>query len=384
MNFCINSKIDEISIYDVKDLDVEKLFLGFFLAAYEIRKYKKEKGEEIRIYTNVEKNIIEKVEKIRDAVFLARDLGNEPANILNPVTFAERVIEIFSNYKNVIVEVLNERDLEREKLNAILAIGNSSVNKPRLIVIKYLPKKDEKPIVLIGKGVCFDAGGLDIKPAEYMIDMKSDKSGAANVVAIIKLLADFNVQKNVIGILPLIENVISERATKPSDIIKIGDKTVEIVSTDAEGRLIIADAIEYSKRFNPSLYIILATLTGAQIVALGYKIAALYTNDKEIRKKIMKISREEKEFVWPMPLPKFYKKLIKGDLTDLKNLPSINSKEAGSIIGALFIREFIGNNKFVYLDIAGPAIYPKDELWIKKGASGFGVRLIANLIQSLS
>ncbi len=303
---------------------------------------------------------------------------------MNPVTFAERVVEIFSNYKNVIVEVLNERDLEREKLNAILAIGNSSVNKPRLIVIKYLPKKDEKPIVLIGKGVCFDAGGLDIKPAEYMIDMKSDKSGAANVVAIIKLLADFNVQKNVIGILPLVENVISERATKPSDIIKIGDKTVEIVSTDAEGRLIIADAIEYSKRFNPSLYIILATLTGAQIVALGYKIAALYTNDKEIRKKIMKISREEKEFVWPMPLPKFYKKLIKGDSTDLKNLPSINSKEAGSIIGALFIREFIGNNKFVYLDIAGPAIYPKDELWIKKGASGFGVRLIANLIQSLS
>ncbi len=381
--FCKNYKINEIYIENFEFLNPEKFLLGFYLASYEFDKYKKKEEREIILHLiNFDIETLEKINKIKNAIFLARDLGNEPANTLYPQAFVEKVNEIFKEYKEIIVESLDKRDLERENLNAILAIGNSSIHEPRLLIIKYLPTK-ETPIILIGKGVCFDAGGLNIKPSGFMENMKSDKSGAANVVAIIKLLADLKIKKNVIGIIPLVENILSDKSIRPSDIIKIGNKSVEIISTDAEGRLILADAIEYAKRFNPSLYIILATLTGAQIVALGYKIAALYSNDKELIKKLMKIGKEEKEYVWPLPLPSFYKELIKGEISDLKNIPEPISRDAGSIVGALFLKEFIGKNKFVYLDIAGPAIYPKNELWLKKGASGFGVRLIANFIANL-
>ncbi|MEM0480979.1 MAG: leucyl aminopeptidase family protein [Candidatus Aenigmatarchaeota archaeon] len=363
--------------------DQKSLIEGLMLSAYEFSKYKKEEKEITVKLLNVDKLQFQKARIISKAVYIARDLANEPSNKLYPQKFVEEVEKIFEGEFEVLTEVLDEKDLEREGLEGILAVGNSSENKPRLLILKYLPEKNKRPIVIIGKGVTFDTGGYNLKPSEAIYDMNKDKSGAAAVVGIIYAVSKLKLPINVIGIIPLVENAVSGKAIKPGDVIKIGNKTVEIVNTDAEGRLIIADAIVYSKRFEPEIIIDLATLTGAQVVALGKLISAFYSNDKELSRKLFEASKKTKEFVWKMPLPKFYEKMIKGEISDIKNLPSITSREAGSIIGALFIKQFV-DTKWIHLDIAGPAILDKDWYFMKKGGSGYGVRLIVELLQSLA
>ncbi|MEM5828496.1 MAG: leucyl aminopeptidase family protein [Candidatus Aenigmatarchaeota archaeon] len=380
-----NLKLKEVCI-DFSNLNSKKLFVeSLYLSAYEFDKYKSKKQKEaIKIYAyGMDKLEFIEAKIISKAVYIARDLGNEPANESYPEAFVRKVYEIFEEEPNVLIEVLDEKDLERENLKGILLVGNSSIHKPRLLILKYFGlEKNVKPIMLVGKGVCFDAGGINVKPAEYMYTMHIDKSGAANVVGIFYAVAKLKIPINLIGLIPLVENVISENSMKPGDIEKIGDKYVEIVHTDAEGRLILADAIQYGiKKFDPEIIVDMATLTGAQIVALGYKIAALYSNDNEIAKELFKIGKEIKEYVWRMPLPPFYKELIKSERADIKNVPSPSSREAGSIVGAMFIKEFVRNKKWVHLDIAGPAIYPKKEDWLSKDATGFGVRLIINFLQ---
>jgi leucyl aminopeptidase len=368
---------------DLKNIKDQKSFVeGFLLSSYVFTKYK-EKREEIIKILNAKREEIIKAKIICNAVNFARDISNEPSNKINPETFVKEVEKFFEEEPTVLIEILNENDLEREKLEGILTIGNSSKNKPRVLILKYLPT-DKKPIVLIGKGVTFDAGGLNIKPAEAMYEMNKDKSGAAVVASTIYAISKLKLPINVIGVIPLVENVISENSCKPGDIIRIGNKTVEIVHTDAEGRIILADAVEFSKRFNPEIIITIATLTGAQIVALGYLIAAFYSNDKELTRKVLEASKKTKEFVWKMPLPKFYEKLlIKGEISDIKNVPSVTSREAGSIVGALFIKQFI-DRKWIHLDIAGPAIINKDWYFLKKGGTGFGTRLLIQLLESLA
>jgi len=373
-----NLKLTNVCI-DFGKLKTKNLFLeSLYLSAYEFDKYKtKREQTEIKIgIYGMEKSefIISKI--ISKAVYIARDLGNEPANKLYPQAFVEKVYQIFEEEPNVLIEVLDEYQLEKEGLKGILMVGNSSVHKPRLLILKY-QGSNSKPIMLVGKGITFDAGGVNVKPAEFMYTMHADKSGAANVVGIFYAISKLKIPINLIGLIPLAENVISESSYKPGDIEKIGDKYVEIVHTDAEGRLLLADAIQYGiKRFDPELVISMATLTGAQIVALGYKIAALYSNDNQIAKELFKIGKEIKEYVWRMPMPPFYKNLIKSERADIKNVPSPSSREAGSIVGAMFIKEFAKDKKFVHLDIAGPAIYPKKEDWMCKDATGFGTRLL--------
>ncbi|MEM5830367.1 MAG: leucyl aminopeptidase family protein [Candidatus Aenigmatarchaeota archaeon] len=381
-------KLKEVCI-DLSNLNSKKLFVeSLYLSAYEFDKYKSNKQKEsIKIHAyGIEKIELIEAKIISKAVYIARDLGNEPANQSYPEAFVRKVYEIFEEEPNVLIEVLDEKDLERENLRGILLVGNSSIHKPRLLILKYFGlEKNFKPIMLVGKGVCFDAGGINVKPAESMYAMYVDKSGAANVVGIFYAVAKLKIPINLVGLIPLVENVISERSTKPGDIEKIGDKYVEIVHTDAEGRLILADAIQYGiKKFDPEIIIDMATLTGAQIVALGYKIAAMYSNNNEIAKELFKIGKEIKEYVWRMPLPPFYKDLIKSERADIKNVPSPISREAGSIVGAMFIKEFVSNKKWIHLDIAGPAIYPKKEDWLSKDATGFGVRLIINFLQRYS
>lgn len=370
-----------------EEIKKENFIESLYLSAYEFEKYKTKKNEQkifIKIF-GIEKNTLVKSKIVSQSVYIARDLGNEPSNKLYPQAFVEKVYEIFEESPNVYLEVLDEKDLEREKLEGILAVGNSSKNKPRVLILKYFnaKNKEEKPILLIGKGLCFDAGGINIKPSEFMYEMYADKSGAAAVVGVFYGISKLNIPINLVGILPLVENIISESSMKPSDIIKIGDKYVEIVHTDAEGRLIIADAIQYGiRKFNPEIIIDLATLTGAQIVALGYKIAALYSNDNRLAQKIFFIGKKKREYVWRLPLPNFYQELIKSERADIANIKSPTSREAGSIVGALFIREFVKKRKWIHLDIAGPAIFPRKEDWINKGATGFGVRLLLEFLTS--
>ncbi|MEM5871054.1 MAG: leucyl aminopeptidase family protein [Candidatus Aenigmatarchaeota archaeon] len=378
-----------ISIENLNEnLKKENFIESLYLSAYEFDKYKSKKKEKkiyIKIF-GIDKTSLTKSKIISQAVYIARDLGNEPSNKLYPQAFVEKVYEIFEEVPNVYIDVLNEKDLEREKLEGILAIGNSSKNKPRLLILKYFQAEDKnkKPIMLVGKGLCFDAGGINVKPAEYMYEMFADKSGAAAIVGIFYAISKLNLPLNVVGLIPLAENIISENAIKQSDIIKIGDKYVEIVHTDAEGRIVLADAIQYGiKKFDPELIIDVATLTGAQIVALGYKIAAMYSNDNQLSKKLFEIGKKKREYVWRMPLPSFYRELIKSERADLANVRSPTSREAGSIVGALFIREFVKNKKWIHLDIAGPAIYPRKENWINKYATGFGVRLLTEFLLSL-
>jgi leucyl aminopeptidase len=368
---------------DLKNVKNKKEFLeGFLLTSYKFSKYKRFEEERVKVL-NVGREELIKAKIICSAVDFARDISNEPSNKINPSTFVKEIEKLFEEEPSVLVEVLDEKDIEREGLEGIISIGNSSKNKPRLLILKYLPV-DKKPIALLGKGVTFDAGGLNIKPAEFMYDMNKDKSGAAVVASTIYAISKLRIPINLIGVIPLVENVISENSCKPGDIIKIGNKTVEIVHTDAEGRIILADAIEYSKRFDPEIIITVATLTGAQIVALGYLIAAFYCNDKELSKKVIAASRKTKEYVWKMPLPKFYEKLlIKGEISDIKNVPSVTSREAGSIVGALFLKQFI-DRKWIHFDIAGPAILNRDWYFLRKGATGFGVRLLVEFLQSLA
>ena len=368
---------------DLKNVKNKKEFLeGFLLTSYKFSKYKKFEEETVKVL-NVEREELIKAKIICSAVNFARDISNEPSNKVNPSTFVKEVEKLFEEEPNVLIEVLDENDIEREKLEGIITIGNSSKNKPKVLILKYLPT-NKKPIVLIGKGVTFDAGGLNLKQPEFMYDMNKDKSGAAVVVSTIYAISKLRIPINLIGIAPLVENVISENSCKPGDIIKIGNKTVEIVHTDAEGRIILADAIEYSKRFDPEIIITVATLTGAQIVALGYLIAAFYCNDKELSKKVIVASKRTREYVWKMPLPKFYERLlIRGEISDIKNVPSINSREAGSIVGALFLKQFI-DRRWIHFDIAGPAIINKDWYFLRKGATGFGVRLLVEFLQSLA
>ncbi|MEM0243373.1 MAG: leucyl aminopeptidase family protein [Candidatus Aenigmatarchaeota archaeon] len=385
-------KIDKVCI-DVSILSTnikkENFVESLYLSSYEFTTYKTKKDERkviIKVY-GIDRVALSKTKILSKAVYIARDLGNEPSNKLYPQAFVERVYEIFEDSPDIYIESLNEIDLEREKLEGILSVGNSSKNKPRLLILKYFRAEDrnQKPILLVGKGICFDAGGINVKPAEYMVDMYADKSGAAVVVGILYAVSKLGLPINIVATIPLAENVISESSIKQSDIIRIGDKNVEIVHTDAEGRLLIADAIQYGiKKFNPILIIDIATLTGAQIVALGYKIAALFSNDTEMSKKMFEVSKRKREYVWKMPIPNFYRELIKSERADIVNIKSPSSRDAGSIVGALFIKEFVKDKKWIHLDVAGPAISPKKDGWINKGSTGFGVRLITEFLLEIS
>lgn len=380
LDFLKQNQIEEVWV-DLKNVkNSRELIEGILLTSYEFLKYKKEKEKEIRINLigneNLEKEL--KIAKIiYEGVKIARDLTNEPANKLTPQNFVNYAIEILDKFVNVKIRVYDEKELEKGGFNGILAVGKGSQNKPRLLIIHY-KNAEKKPIVLIGKGVCFDAGGLNLKPSGYIEEMKMDMGGAAVVLGVIYTAANLNLNLNLVGIIPLVENVPSSTSTKPGDIIKMFDgKTVEIVNTDAEGRLIVADSIAFAeKEFKPEYIIDIATLTGAQIVSLGYRIGAIFSNDKDLRKELIACGRKTKEYLWPLPLPKFYEEDIKGEISDLKNLKDSKSRDAGCIIGALFLKQFVKKAKWAHLDLAGPIISPKKWEWYPKGGSGFGVRLL--------
>jgi len=316
---------------------------------------------------------------LAQGIFLARDLVNEPANMLGPVEFAERVRELAS--AGVEVEVLDEDQLRALKMGALLAVGQGSDRPSRVVVMQWHGAKSKraKTLAFVGKGVCFDTGGISMKPAGGMEDMKGDMGGAACVAGLMLALAGRRAAVNAVGLVGLVENMPSGKAQRPGDIVtSMSGQTIEVLNTDAEGRLVLADVLWYAQqRFNPRFVIDLATLTGAIIVALGKEHAGLFANDDRLAAELTAAGEATGEKVWRMPLAKAYDKLIDSKNADMKN---IGGRHAGAITGAQFVQRFIKDTPWAHLDVAGTAMDSTRNDINPSWASGWGVRLLDRLI----
>ncbi|HBF28143.1 leucyl aminopeptidase [Rhizobium sp.] len=314
-----------------------------------------------------------------DGVLLARDLVNLPANVLGPVEFADRAKTLGA--LGVEVEILTEVEMKALGMGALLGVAQGSVRPPRLAVMQWKGgKADDKPIAFIGKGVVFDTGGISIKPAGGMEDMKGDMGGAAAVIGLMHTLAARKAKVNVVGILGLVENMPDGNAQRPGDIVtSMSGQTIEVINTDAEGRLVLCDALWYcNDRFKPAFMINLATLTGAILVALANLHAGLFSNDDALAEQLLKAGLSTNERLWRMPLGKDYDKMIDSRFADMKNT---GGRYGGSITAAQFLKRFVGDTPWAHLDIAGTAMdSPKDEI-SQSWASGFGVRLLDQLVR---
>jgi len=316
---------------------------------------------------------------LAQGIFLARDLVNEPANMLGPVEFAERVRELAS--AGVEVEVLDEDQLRALKMGALLAVGQGSDRPSRVVVMQWHGAKSKraKTLAFVGKGVCFDTGGISMKPAGGMEDMKGDMGGAACVAGLMLALAGRRAAVNAVGLVGLVENMPSGKAQRPGDIVtSMSGQTIEVLNTDAEGRLVLADVLWYAQqRFKPRFIVDLATLTGAIIVALGKEHAGLFCNDDRLAGELTAAGEATGEKVWRMPLGKAYDKLIDSKNADMKN---IGGRHAGAITAAQFVQRFIKDTAWAHLDVAGTAMDSARNEINPSWASGWGVRLLDRLI----
>lgn len=388
-----NGKLDCHGVLDYTDKPEFLLSIlnGMQLTDYNFEKYKTKKDEIKReleeVFVLTESKTIGKefkeLELIKENVFFCRNLVNEPSNELNPETYSE----LCRNLKGIEVNVLDDKELKKLGMNCILAVGKGSDVKPKLVVLKYSGNKSEKiDVAIVGKGVTFDSGGIDIKPDDAMYDMKCDMAGSAVAVSTIKLLAERKAKVNVVAVIPLVENMPSGSAIKPADVVKsLSGQTVEILHTDAEGRLILADALYYAETmFKPSTLIDLATLTGAICVALGEKNAGVFTNSDDLAEEIAEASRNTGEGSWRMPLDEegeYFDKMMDSDVADVKNISGI--RYGGSTTAAQFLQRFINKHKkWAHIDIAGTAFITKENFFVKKDATGYGVRLLNDLIKN--
>ena len=391
--------ISKIDFYtDTLDFDKEKLInffsefiFGFNLKSYTFNKYKTFNREKINkkinfkiITKNKEKieNKYKYYEAIKEGVFLTRDLVSEPPNVLSPKAYADE-IKKFTKL-GLKINVYNERELKKMGMNALLGVGQGSANETYLVTIEWNGKKKskEKPLAFVGKGVCFDTGGISLKPAKFMEEMKYDMAGSAVVVGLLKSLALRKAKVNAVGVVGLVENMPGSNAQRPGDIVKsFSGKTIEVLNTDAEGRLVLADALSFTeKKYNPKFIIDLATLTGAIIISLGEEYAGLFSNNDDLAKNIFKSSENVNEKVWRLPLHKNYDKLMDSSIADVQNINY--SGGAGSITAAQFLQRFILNKTpWAHLDIAGMAFSKKAANLNPGGATGFGVRLLSDLVK---
>ncbi len=325
---------------------------------------------------------LKRVRLLRTSQQLARDLGNRPANDLTPEAFATAAKEMAEDASKLRVTILGMKELQKEKMGGILGVSQGSAEEPRVIVIEHRPKKPKKSVVLVGKGVTFDSGGISIKPSAGMGWMKYDMCGAATVMGVMRAVADLDLPIKVVGLIPAVENMPSGTATRPGDILTMSSgKTVEVDNTDAEGRLILADILHYSARFNPDIVIDYATLTGACVVALGHEAAGMMGNDQELLDTLRKLGEEVGERVWPLPLYDEYLSYLKSDWADLKNA---GSRWGGAVTAGTFLEQFVPEKvKWVHVDIAGVAYNEKEHNGLPKGASGFGVVLTVTFLEHL-
>ena len=319
------------------------------------------------------------LDRIADAVFFTRDLVSEPANVIYPETLAERAETL--RELGVRLQVLDEKRMAALGMGALLGVAQGSARRPRLVVARWNgAARGQSPVAFVGKGVTFDTGGISIKPSSNMEDMKWDMGGAGVVFGLMKALAGRKAKVNAVGIAGLVENMPSGTAQRPGDVVRtMSGQTVEVINTDAEGRLVLADAMWYCQdKFKPHTMIDLATLTGAIIVSLGNENAGLFSNDDEVADRLSAAGKTVGEPVWRMPLGDAYDKLLKSDIADMKN---IGGRWAGSITAAQFLKRFVRDGvKWAHLDIAGVTWASKDAPTVPKGGTGFGVRLLDRFV----
>lgn len=361
---------------------------GAALRVYAFDTYKTKKNGKPRQLTEIAFHCAEparakrdyaQLDAIREGNHFARNLVNEPANILVPAEFAARAKTL--SRAGVKVEILSPRDMKRLGMGALLGVAQGSVNQPRLVVMRWNGgKRGEAPVAFVGKGVTFDTGGISIKPTGGMEDMKGDMAGAACVTGLMLALARRKAKVNAIGAIGLVENAIDANAQRPGDIVKsMSGQTIAVLNTDAEGRLVLADVLWYIQgRFKPKFMVNLATLTGAIMVALGKEHAGMFSNNDELSERLAKAGLDTGEKVWRMPLTPEYDKLIDHDVADMKN---IGGRYAGSITAAQFLQRFVNQVPWAHLDVAGTAMdsvkTPINQSW----ASGWGVRLLNHLVK---
>ncbi len=359
---------------------------GALLGGYSFDRYKSEKGKKLSLTKlslgflertpSVEKDAIRWAQVVGEAVQMARDLVNEPAIELYPESFADRARQVATRGK-LKVKVLGPTDLKRLGMRLILGVGAGSSHPPRLVHISYTPAGAKGgPVVLVGKGITFDSGGLSLKSPGNMEDMKVDMSGAAAVLATLHAVSQLKPKVAVHGILALAENMPSGSAIRPGDVIKSArGKTVEINNTDAEGRLVLADALHFAQSLKPARIVDLATLTGACVVALGPHTVGLFSNDDKLAAGLQASASNVGEHFWRMPLTSMLKEQLKSDVADMKNT---GSREGGAITAALFLSEFVGDTAWAHLDIAGPATSKQDNGALSKGGTGVAVATLVD------
>jgi leucyl aminopeptidase len=381
--------VTEFAAGALKGDQIANLVLGARLRAYRFDRYKTKRKEGDERPAKAEINFASAnpaaAEKawagaagLADGVVLARDLVNEPANVLYPGEFARRASDL--RKLGVLVEVLDVAAMKKLGMGALLGVGQGSAHESKLVVMRWNGgKRGADPIAFIGKGVCFDSGGISIKPAQGMEDMKGDMAGAACVVGLMRALARRKAKVNVVGAIGLVENMPDGKAQRPGDIVTtMSGQTVEVINTDAEGRLVLADVLHYvNKRFKPRFMINLATLTGAIIVALGQEYAGMFSNDDKLAERLVKAGEATGERVWRMPLGPEYDKMIDSKFADMKNT---GGRYGGSITAAQFIQRFVNKTPWVHLDIAGTALGSPQTDINKSWSSGWGVRLLDRLV----
>ncbi|HEY9407198.1 MAG TPA: leucyl aminopeptidase [Nitrososphaera sp.] len=387
--------IKEFSMLQFSNLDdglVEAMTEGTALALYSFDKYKEAKEptskiEEVTILINSDslrfQSVVEKANILVEAVNFARDIGNLPPNDCPPAHLASIAVSLAQDY-GIKARIMDRYELENMGMGGIVAVGKGSNNPPKLIVLEYTGSNDpqQKPYLLVGKAVTFDTGGISIKPSEKMDEMKFDKCGGCTVLAIIRAIASLKSAVNVVGIVPSVENMPSATSYRPGDIIRMyNGKSVEVLNTDAEGRMILADAIAYGiATYGPKAVIDLATLTGAAIIALGANVAALIGNNKQLVDRLRKLSDKMGEKMWELPLYDEYHEQIRSPYADIKN---IGGRPGGAITAAAFLSNFVNDAPWVHIDIAGTAWTQEgthEKSYNHRGATGFGVRTLVKLL----
>lgn len=368
------------------------LLEGLLLGSFRFDRYKKKDEQPVNSQVVLHSTqpdtvttAIWRSQRICAAVNLSRDWSHEPANVINPITLAERAKAV-ADQSGLGCTILDEKELEAMGAGAIVAVGKGSKTPSRLIILQYPgnnPPAGTQPIVLVGKALTFDTGGYSLKDVTNIQTMKYDKCGGLTVIAALRAAAELKIKTPVIGVIGAAENMISGEAYRPDDIIRsLSGTTIEIISTDAEGRLVLADALTYAQqKFQPRAIIDLATLTGGVVVALGRNRAGLMSNDDALARQLFEAGEETGEKLWRLPLDDEYFKLIKGDDADIKNS---GGREGHAILGGMFLKQFVNEDTpWAHLDIAGMADSPKDLPYCPKGGTGFGVRLLLHYLENL-
>jgi len=393
-DFINSNLINDLTFIDLNFLEkksnqkfIDEFFHGIELKAYQFKKYKSKKDNKefkINIYLKEKKfklNSSNRFKSLLSGINFTKDLVSEPGNILHPDEYAKRLSSL--KKFGLKVNILDERKLKNLGMNSLLGVGQGSIRGSYLVSLEWNGAKNKsKPLAFVGKGVCFDTGGISLKPAKFMEDMTYDMAGSAVVVGLMKNLALRKAKVNAVGVVGLVENMPGGNAQRPGDIVKsYSGKTIEILNTDAEGRLVLADALTYTERkFKPKFIIDLATLTGAIIVSLGSEYAGLFSNDDKLSKQLYDAGIKVEEKVWRMPLHKNYDKLINSKNADMQNINYQGG--AGSTTAAQFLQRFILNKTpWAHLDIAGMAFSKYNGALNSWGATGFGVRLLNKLIE---